>query len=40
MAGDYLGVSVALSGNTVLAGADDTFASNGPGNAYIFSLGR
>ena len=40
MPGNYLGVSVALSGNTVLAGADDTFASNGPGNAYIFSLGR
>ncbi len=40
MAGNYLGVSVALSGNTVLAGADDTFASNGTGNAYIFSLGH
>jgi hypothetical protein len=40
MSGDYLGVSVALSGNTVLAGADDTFNSDRGGEAYIFSLGR
>jgi hypothetical protein len=38
--GNYLGVSVALSGNTVLAGADDTFNSTESGAAYIFSLGR
>ncbi len=38
--GNYLGVSVALSGNTVLAGADDTFNSSESGAAYIFSLGR
>lgn len=38
--GNYLGVSVALSGNTILAGADDTFNSAGAGAAYIFSLGR
>lgn len=38
--GDYLGVSVALSGNTILAGADYTFNSTGFGAAYIFSLGR
>lgn len=38
--GDYLGVSVALSGNTVLAGADHTFSSTDIGAAYIFSLGR
>ena len=41
MNGNYLGVSVALSGNTVLAGADDTATSmGGPGQAYVFSLGH
>jgi hypothetical protein len=40
MSGDYLGVSVALSGNTVLAGADDTFNCDRGGEAHIFSLGR
>jgi FG-GAP repeat len=40
MAGDDLGVSVALSGNTVLAGADDIFNAGGTGKAYIFSLGH
>jgi hypothetical protein len=38
--GNYLGVSVALSGTTVLAGADDTFNATESGAAYIFSLGR
>jgi len=38
--GETLGVSVALSGNTVLAGADDSHYSPGAGQAYIFSLGR
>ena len=38
--GNYLGVSVALSGNTILAGADDTFNSAGAGAAYIFKLAR
>jgi hypothetical protein len=40
VSGNYLGVSVALSGNTVLAGADDTFHPVDPGGAYIFSLGH
>ena len=38
--GDYLGGSVALSGNTVLAGADHTFKPSEPRAAYIFKLGR
>lgn len=38
--GNYLGVSVALSGNTILAGADDTFNSTEFGAAYIFKLGH
>lgn len=37
--GDRLGVSLALSGNSVLGGADDDFNS-GSGSAYIFKLGR
>jgi len=38
--GDYLGVSVALSGNTVLDGADDTFNTDRGGEAHIFTLSR
>jgi hypothetical protein len=38
--GDFLGFAMALSGNTVLAGADDFLNSHEPGAAYIFSLGR
>jgi len=33
-------VSVALSGKTVLAGADDDFNTVRSGRAYIFSLGQ
>jgi hypothetical protein len=38
--GDYLGVSVALSGNTLLGGADDTFHTTESGSAYIFKVGH
>jgi hypothetical protein len=38
--GDFLGFAVALSGNTVLVGADDFLNRHEPGAAYIFSLGR
>jgi hypothetical protein len=39
MNGNGLGASLALSGNTILAGADDG-SVGGVGQAYIFSLGR
>ena len=37
--GNSLGTSVALSGNTVLGGADMSF-TNEPGAAYVFKIGR